>query len=316
MTTGRRLTREQRLEIRKLYHHGETPENIARRFQCTKEAVKYWIRAKRVPHPAIRLVAERRPVGKRLPVTLQHEIKALARKGKSNNEIALALGIAWTTVAAWRAKRIRLFPTEEVLALLKQRVERHQIAKIVKVPFRTVRAFARANGFGFTRPPWKPTPKQVAEIIDLALSHRYSIAAIARMNGAPYKRVLKMCHVALDCENFISGGQGVVALDSYLPSRYRSPLKPAEPKQEAVTPQQREEVALYLVDAVHRAAGRFPEDAQLLEVCILVVTTIYMRENPTAKLGPIEMKKIQNYFAPHFRTAADMLRASQSGSVN
>src|SRR5258708_25344185 len=105
----------------------------------------------------------------------------------------------------------------KILPLIRRCIEQRTIARTLKVPYRQVSAFARTHGFA-RRPHWRPTTKQIVEIIDLALAHRHSIAEIARIVKGPYNPVLKICHRLLESERFISGDQGrKVALYSYLP---------------------------------------------------------------------------------------------------
>jgi len=256
--------------------------------------------------------------GRHLSNEDREEIRELHRQGASALKIARLTGVSFNTAAKWaRAKSLPVkpaFPAEKVLELLRQRVSQKKISRTLKVPFRKVQVFARANGFG--RPHWHPTQDQTLAIIELVLSHEHSVAQISRMVHSPYDSTRKMVKVILQCQKLISGGQGVVGLDSYFPSRYRSPLKPAEAQQDVLTAQQREELALFMVDLVRRAAGKLVEDAQVIETATLTVTTLYLRANPTAKLGPLEWEKIRNYFEPDFKEAITTLRTAETGWTN
>jgi hypothetical protein len=178
-----------------------------------------------------------------------------------------------------------------------------------------------AKKYGFRRQfgqpwyRWQPSREKLREIINMALSHDFSVAAIARITHSPYRPTLRIIHLVLGCEKFISGSS---YLDSYLPSKYRSPLTkesatevaPADPMKG------RDDLALYVVDAVHRAAGRFPETEKIIEICTLVVAAIYSRANPAIHIGAAELHKIQNCFEPHVLEAIHTLRIAQSGTVN
>ncbi len=252
--------------------------------------------------------------GRHLSNEDREEIRELHRQGASALKIARLLGIAFNTASKWsRAECIpakAVFPKDEVLALLKQRVSQKKISRTLKIPFRKVQAFARANAF--RRPHFHPTQDQTVRIIEMALSHKFSCAEISRIIRGPYDRVRKVVKVVLRCEKLVSGGQEKYGLDSYFPSRYRSPLAKAEPQQ-LLTVQEREEAALFVVDLVRRAVGTAVADEQLVEVATLTVAAIYARGIPAAKLGATEWDKIRNYFQPHFQQAIGMLRAAEVG---
>lgn len=193
-------------------------------------------------------------------------------------------------------------------------VSKYQVLKVRdKIKFRRVPG---ENGYH-----WKPSRKQLMAIIDMALSHRYSIAAIARIANSPYKSTIRLCHAALQCEKFIPEGQGAWGLDSYLPSRYRSAMKKAEPKQDRAIQQLKrdEEATLYIVDAVSRACfdGKVPADTDLLiDVCLEVCTAIFRRERPEVFLCPIELRKIRAYFEPRFHEAIATFRLADGRMVH
>ena len=241
----------------------------------------------------------------------------LHKAGESPQSIMAKLGVSPNTVRKWiRAESLptkAAFPEEEVLALLKERMAQKQISKVLKVPFRQIVTFARAHGFG--SPHFHPTPGQVIKIIEMALGHQYSVAEISRAVRSPYDSTRTMVKTVLECERLISGGQGKLGLDSYFPSKYRSPLKKAEPSQDA-TPEQREALALHIVNAVHRAAGSLPETEKLIELCSLVLAQVFMRGNPDVHIGQVELEKIKNYFEPHLLGAVDTLHLVVSGPVN
>jgi hypothetical protein len=254
------------------------------------------------------------------PKTLEllRKVKKLWRKRKRQKEIGRILGLSRSTVLryqrllgvpAWQP----LSPAQErkILEMLdRRRWGASRIAKYLDVSeYRVVQLMAK-HGFhrrrGEVGYKWDPTKAQLIQIIDLALSHNDSVASIARKVGGPYKPVLRICHVALDCQKFLSGGQGKLGLDSYFPSRFRSPIKK---EATAGTP-------LDLVAFVHRAwDGQLPT-AILLNVCIEVALAILRRER---EVTTIELKKITDHFQTEFSDAITTLRqgeAAQSAWVN
>jgi len=257
-------------------------------------------------------------VGRKLTNEDRKRIRDLYAAGeRSALRISRKLGVTWNTARKWmdaeQLPQEQVFPAAEILALLKERVPQKQIAKMLKVPFRQIVPFARAHGFA--RPHFHPTPFQAIKVIDMALSHRFSVAEISRSLRVPYDSARKMVKVILQCEKLVSGGQEKYGLDSYFPSRYKSPLKAAEPR-DVLTAEQREEFALFFVDLVRRSAGRVVAAEQLVEVCIMTVTAIYMRDSRAVHLGAAEMERIKTHLQPTFQEAITTLRNAESGLVN
>jgi hypothetical protein len=252
--------------------------------------------------------------GKHLTDEGRREILKLHHAGESTKSIMRLTGCSFNTAKKWIRESIPVkapFPEAEVLALFRRRVSQKEISRTLKIPFRKIVSFARANRFG--RPHFHPTQGQTIQIIEMALGHKFSVAEISRAVRSPYDATRKQVKLILQCEKLICGGQEKYGLDSYFPSKYRSPLKPAEP-QPVLTPEQREQAALLIVDAVRRAAGSAVADEQLIEVAILTVTTIYMRANPNGNLDATEWEKIRNYFEPHFQDAITTLRTAQQAT--
>jgi hypothetical protein len=226
--------------------------------------------------------------------------------------IALQLGIDRSCTAKYR-KAMGLSPTpilpeKKILALLKsRRMDQREIARTLNIPKRKVFAFAQAHGFG--RPHKKLSGSQALALIDDILQRRGSAAALAKKYNASYKRVLELAHRLLQCERFVPSWR--TPLSSYLPSRPPQPMT-----ESGSTPQQCEALALYLVDTVQRAAGKLPDDAQVVKVCVWVVATIYSRENPAVHIGATELEKIQTVFAPYLAEAVTTLRLAGTGLVN
>jgi hypothetical protein len=257
-------------------------------------------------------------IGKHLTNEDRQKIRKLHEAGESVLSIARLVGVSFNTAAKWaRAESLPAetsFPEAAVLELLKQRVAQRQISRALKVPIREVARFARANGFG--KPHWHPSSGIVISLIDMALSHRHSVAQISRTLRTPYDSTRKMVRTVLECERLISGGQGKWGLDSYFPSRHKSPLKPAQPKQEVLAAEQREESALFVIAAVRRVAGSAVPDDQLVEVAALTVTMIFQKANPSVPIGATEWKRIKTCLSPHFLAAIATLRNTENGPVN
>jgi hypothetical protein len=247
---------------------------------------------------------------KALSSELQEQIHDLAIGGMRTTHIALQLGIDRNSTAKYR-KAMGLSPTpilpkKKLLALLKsRRMGQREIARTLHIPYRKVYAFAQEHGFA--RPHKKLSGSQALQLIDDILQRRGSAAALAKKYNCSYKRVLELAHRLLQCERFLPSWR--TPLSSYLPSRPPQPMSGS-------TPQQREALALYLVDMVNRATGRFPETEKIIEICTLIVAAIYSRENPAVHIGAAELQRIQTSFEPHLLNAIDATRIAESGPVN
>jgi hypothetical protein len=62
---------------------------------------------------------------------------------------------------------------------------------------------------------WTPTPNEMDDISEMALTRRYSCAHIARKLGTPYIPTRKLIHMILACPKFLKNGK----LDAYLSVR-------------------------------------------------------------------------------------------------
>jgi hypothetical protein len=154
--------------------------------------------------------------GGRLTLVQKLEIRSLRREGLALRAIVRKTGCAWNTVKMWcgRNPEPPIFPAEEILALLRQRVEQHEIGKRTGVPFRTIREFARANGFA--QPRVQVSDEELREIISDITHRRGSGAAIAKRHRVSYKFVLNLAHFWLQCSRFLPSYK--TPLESYFPS--------------------------------------------------------------------------------------------------
>jgi hypothetical protein len=137
--------------------------------------------------------------------------------------ISRETGCAWSTVKTWAARDPEqpAFPAEEILKLLRGRVDQHQIAKITGIPFRKVRDFARSRGF--LQPRVRVSDEQLREIIGDILHRRGSGAAIAKRYRVSYKFVLRLAHFWLQCSRFLPTYNP--PLESFFPSVAPPPMK-------------------------------------------------------------------------------------------
>ena len=131
------------------------------------------------------------------------KIAALRSQGHSQTEIGKRLKITRNSVAV-ALKKLGL-PTlrplahqEQILALLNQSIERRIIARMLKVPYRSVYRFARERGFGRPRKQFS-----VEQLIEDIVNHRGSGIALAKKHGASYRKVLQLAHTVLACERFL-----------------------------------------------------------------------------------------------------------------
>jgi hypothetical protein len=255
---------------------------------------------------------------RRINPGLLQKVKALTLADKRQDEIADALNIHRNSVYRHQ-KRLGLHAwqgiTEEqekvTLDLLKAGRGVSSIGKDLGCGEYQVSLVKKKYGIrrriGQVGYRWKPTTRQVVDIMDLALSHQISAAAIARKVGGPYKPVLRLCHKACGCERFITGR----ALDSYLPMRWAAnKIGTAKQARHGL------ETTILLVDHVNQKYfdGQLAED-QLVYVLVEAAIATFRRERTEVFLGAIELEKIRTSLGAHFREAVDALRLG-NGLVN
>ena len=155
------------------------------------------------------------------------QIAALRSQGLSQTEIGKRLKITRNTVCRALRKRLGL-PTlvplrnsvGKVLDLLRLCVERRAVARMLKVPYRAVAKFARANGFTRAKPKPRLSAKRLAELEDDIVNHRFTAAGLYRKyrkHKIGYQWILKMAHQVLACERFISSNRDPFV--SYYPQK-------------------------------------------------------------------------------------------------
>jgi hypothetical protein len=93
-----------------------------------------------------------------------------------------------------------LLHQEKILKLLHEGVEQRKIARLLKVSYRAVYAFARQNGFARPR---KPLGEQLPRLLDDIRYHRDSAISLAKKHHVSYKRALALAHKTLACERFL-----------------------------------------------------------------------------------------------------------------
>lgn len=154
----------------------------------------------------------------------KRKIARLYRNGLRVREIAERLHVTPNTVALAKKKMgfpvLPIMPEKKILALLQANVDQRQIARILKVPYRRIRLFARAHGFA--RPRHVLTPAQLAAIDEDILNREGSAKSISKRYKASYRYVLERAHLILECEKFLPTWKW--PLSSYFPSR-PSPVK-------------------------------------------------------------------------------------------
>lgn len=157
----------------------------------------------------------------------KRQIRRLHGKGLRATEIAARMQLTRNTVGLAKRKMhlttLPPLPESKILSLQREGVDQRQIARMLKVPYRRVAKFARANGYA--RPRHVMTPEQVAAIDDAILNREATAISIAKSHGASYKYVLHRAHLLLECERFL--GISKPPLTSYFPSR-PSPIRLSE----------------------------------------------------------------------------------------
>jgi hypothetical protein len=250
----------------------------------------------------------------RKPLT---KIKRLTLAGWRQNEIAERLGVHRNSVyraqkklglQAWKG----ITPEEEkvILELLNAGHGTSWIGKELGCGEYQVRVVARKHG---VRRQYRPgryfhfhaTAEQIMRITDLALSHRHSAKAIAKIVGVPYSTTKRICHQVLNCERFI-GGTTKIGLDSYLPMKWRE----AFPKKAEDDTADKLRIVNYVLEACF--GGQVPADpAQLIEVCTSVCLAVAQRN---VSLQTEQWQTVREHFTAEFVQTVDLMRESRTAA--
>jgi hypothetical protein len=162
--------------------------------------------------------------------------------------IAARLGLSMGAVHRYKkllgVQGLRILPEKEILKLLAQGVAPRPIAERLAIPYRRVRKFAHAHGFGRPRPKLSAAQKKLltADI----LARETSAMALAKKYKASYHEVLRMAHEILACKNFLPSWR--TPLSSYFPSRAPLPTKAEDAESKMNT-------ASIFVEIVSKVAG-------------------------------------------------------------
>lgn len=245
------------------------------------------------------------------PATLER-VKELTLSGASQKAIAQELGVHRNSIYRYQRdaglhaqKRPALELQNQILKLLQKGITRKRVETMLGVSEWDVRRIARLHEISSrNKLPAAKVLRLVADILD----RRGSAAALARKHGCGYKQALRLAHVVLKCDKFVSNSQP--PLSSYLPSLPSPGLK----KHTGATAEER---VLRLVDFLNtklNGAGlSHPE--KFGQICFRVFLAHIPGEIQNS-FSVEERTKVHEVLVAHIDTAIGTLRSAESSVVH